>query len=201
MHRKLEVSLFMSVEKNMTAVFLAVVRWPISQSSATRKAEQSVSSSADSALGPQTAHSAGLMLLKLTWTKLILKDWIAFLKNINMFPPNLKQIGFSYFFWLKVLPATQLCVPSGLMGGLTYKNKAWFMPKVQLKQSITTHGTSIGSVSVTQRFSDSCRSDILLGKIKRDKGRKHLNALFRKNIQLCIAKVLSVGVLVWILAF
>lgn len=102
MHRKLEVSLFMSVEKKRDHSFfgccqLAHISLLCYQGKQNRGAHCSDSDTADSALGPQTSHTTGVMLQELTWTELILKDWTSF-KNINTFLLNLEQIGFSYLF-------------------------------------------------------------------------------------------------------
>lgn len=121
MHRKLEVSLFMSVEKTRPQSFWLLSAGPhISllcyQERQNRGVHCSVSYSADSAAGLQTGHSLALCCRSLhgpSWSRMTELPW----NNINTFLLNLEQIRFSYLLWLMVLQATHPCVISGLTEG------------------------------------------------------------------------------------
>lgn len=99
--------------ENATAVFLAVVSWPVSHSAATRKsAQRRFSVGSDSR--PQTRLSFGLVLLELIWAESP-AGLNRLGKNTNTLLPNLEQIGFSYLFGLTVSQVARPRVPSGLM--------------------------------------------------------------------------------------
>lgn len=117
-HRKLEVSLFMSVEKTRPQSFWLLSAGPYLtplcyQESRTEALTVHFLLCSLCFLGPQTGHSIGLALLGVHMDRVDPPC-----KNINTFLSNLEQIGFSYLLMGFMVPqGSQSCVPFRVMEG------------------------------------------------------------------------------------
>lgn len=146
-HRKLEVSLFMSLQK-MWPQFL-FLGCQLAHISLLRKRKSRTEHltvgflSQRTASGPQTDHRDDMGLQEVTWTDLDQKKH----KHVSAkSSPN----NPCYLLIFLVLHPARPCAASELT---QKKNKAWFILKVQLKQSAKTHRTIQNNVPFKQRFS------------------------------------------------